>query len=395
MKPYVIGIDMGGTNTVFGIVDARGVVIASSSIKTAKHSDFDDYVDELYTEIMRIVEANDAVDKIHGIGIGAPNANYYTGEITDGVNLPWPTPIPLAQKISEKFGIPCAVTNDANAAAIGEMTYGAARGLKDFIMITLGTGVGSGIVINGQVVYGHDGFAGELGHVIVKRANGRLCGCGRTGCLEAYCSATGVARSAREFLEVRKEPSLLRNLDIETITSKDVYDAAMQGDAIAREIFEYTGTILGEAMADMTVFSSPEAFIIFGGLAKSGELLMRPLREAMDRSMLKIFKGKPKVLLSELKEADAAVLGASALGWEAKPAPAVAAVAATVATTAVAPQKPDFLSSTLHIGSRQEPRDFLAAACFLFILPTGAYLARDIVISLTSAVRNNPCGCGC
>ncbi len=337
MKPYVIGIDMGGTNTVFGIVDARGVVIASSSIKTAKHSDFDDYVDELYTEIMRIVEANDAVDKIHGIGIGAPNANYYTGEITDGVNLPWPTPIPLAQKISEKFGIPCAVTNDANAAAIGEMTYGAARGLKDFIMITLGTGVGSGIVINGQVVYGHDGFAGELGHVIVKRANGRLCGCGRTGCLEAYCSATGVARSAREFLEVRKEPSLLRNLDIETITSKDVYDAAMQGDAIAREIFEYTGTILGEAMADMTVFSSPEAFIIFGGLAKSGELLMRPLREAMDRSMLKIFKGKPKVLLSELKEADAAVLGASALGWEAKPAPAVAAVAATVATTAVAP----------------------------------------------------------
>ncbi|MDE6134170.1 MAG: ROK family protein, partial [Muribaculaceae bacterium] len=251
-------------------------------------------------------------------GVGAPNANYYTGMIADGVNLPWPTPIPLAQKFSEKFGIPTAVTNDANAAALGEMTYGAARGLKDFIMITLGTGVGSGIVINGQIVYGHDGFAGELGHMIVKRNNGRLCGCGRTGCLETYCSATGVARTAREFLEARNEPSVLRNLDIDSITSKDVYEAAVNGDSLANDIFTYTGTILGQAMADMTVFSSPEAFIIFGGLAKSGELLMRPLRDAMEKNMLSIFKGKTKVLLSELKEADAAVLGASALGWEAK-----------------------------------------------------------------------------
>ena len=327
MKPYVIGIDMGGTNTVFGIVDARGVVIASSSIKTAKHNNFDDYIDELHEELTRLVKANDAEGKVHGIGIGAPNANYYTGEITDGVNLPWPTPIPLARKIEEKFGIPCAITNDANAAAIGEMTYGAARGMKDFIMITLGTGVGSGIVINGAVVYGHDGFAGELGHMIVKRTNGRLCGCGRAGCLEAYCSATGVARTAREFLEIRNEPSLLRNIPIDEITSKDVYDAAIAGDKIAKEIFEYTGTILGEAMADMTVFSSPQAFILFGGLAKSGELLMRPLREAMNRSMLSIFKGKPKVLLSELKDADAAILGASALGWEAKPMAAPAAAA--------------------------------------------------------------------
>lgn len=318
MKPYVIGIDMGGTNTVFGIVDARGVVLASGSIKTAKHNNFDDYVDELYDEISRLIKANDAEDKIHGIGIGAPNANYYTGEIADGVNLPWPTPIQLTKKISEKFGIPCACTNDANAAAIGEMTYGVARGLKDFIMITLGTGVGSGIVINGQVVYGHDGFAGELGHVIMKRNNGRLCGCGRTGCLEAYCSATGVARTAREFLEIRKEPSLLRNLPIDMITSKDVYDAAIQGDPLAKEVFDYTGEILGQALADMTVFSSPEAFIIFGGLAKAGELLLRPLRESMDRNMMTIFKGKPKVLLSELREADAAVLGAGALGWEAK-----------------------------------------------------------------------------
>lgn len=318
MKPYVIGIDIGGTNTVFGIVDARGTVIASGSIKTAKHPKIEDYIDELYKETTHLLEKNDAVDKIAGIGVGAPNANYYSGMIENAPNLIWKGPINLQKMLQDKFNLPVAITNDANAAAIGEMTYGAARGLKDFIMITLGTGVGSGIVVNGQLVYGHDGFAGELGHMIVKRNNGRLCGCGRTGCLEAYCSATGVARTAREFLEIRKDESLLRNIPIDQITSKDVYDAAMQGDQLAKDVFDYTGTILGEAMADMTVFSSPQAFILFGGLAKSGDLLLKPLKEALDKNMLNIFKGKPKVLLSELKEADAAVLGASALGWEAK-----------------------------------------------------------------------------
>lgn len=323
-KPYVVGIDIGGTNTVFGIVDARGVVIASSSIKTKKHTNLDDYIDELHQELTKLLDANDATDKVHGIGIGAPNANYYSGMIESGVNLPWPTPIPLAKLISDKFGVPVSITNDANAAAIGEMTYGAARGLKDFIMITLGTGVGSGVVINGQLVYGHDGFAGELGHVIMKRNNGRLCGCGRTGCLEAYCSASGVARTAREFLEIRTEPSALRTIPIEAITSKDVYDAAVAGDKLANEIFEYTGNILGEAFAEFTVFSSPQAIILFGGLAKSGELLLRPLRESMEKNMYPAFKGKVQILLSELKDADAAVLGASALGWEAKAqAPAV------------------------------------------------------------------------
>lgn len=317
-KPYVIGIDMGGTNTAFGIVDARGNVIASSSIKTRKHSKIEDYIDELYTEITRLIDANDAQDKIQGIGIGAPNANYFTGIIEDGVNLPWPTPIPLAELVSKKFGIPAVITNDANAAAIGEMTYGVARGLKDFIMITLGTGVGSGIVINGQMVYGHDGFAGELGHVIMKRNNGRTCGCGRTGCLEAYCSATGVARTAREFLDIRKEDSLLRNLPVEEITSKDVYDAAISGDKIAKDIFEYTGDILGKALADFVTFSSPEAFVLFGGLTKSGDLIMKPVKESLDKNILGCYKGKVKVLVSELKESDAAILGASALGWEAK-----------------------------------------------------------------------------
>ena len=317
-KPYVMGIDIGGTNTVFGIVDARGHVVASGSIKTRKHTNFDDYVQELHTEATRLIEANDAVDKIQGIGIGAPNGNYYTGEILNAPNLPWGQQVPLAEKMAEAFGVPVAVTNDANAAALGEMTYGAARGMKDFIMITLGTGVGSGIVINGQLVYGHDGFAGELGHVIVKPGTGRMCGCGRTGCLEAYCSATGVARTAREFLEVRTDSSLLRNLDPEAITSKDVYDAAVAGDPLAKEIFTYTGTILGEAIANFIAFSSPQAIILFGGLAKSGDLLLKPLQEALDKNILPIFRGKAKVILSELKESDAAVLGASALGWEAK-----------------------------------------------------------------------------
>lgn len=316
-KPYVLGIDVGGTNTVFGMVDARGHVIATGSIKTGRHPEFEDYLDELHSAVMKMLETNDAVDKIHGIGVGAPNANYYTGNIESAPNLPWKGVLPFASLMSEKFGIPVVITNDANAAALGEMTYGAARGLRDFIMITLGTGVGSGIVINGQLVYGHDGYAGELGHVIMRRNNGRLCGCGRTGCLEAYCSATGVARTAREFLEIRNDESKLRDIPLDAITSKDVYDAAVQGDKLAIEIFEFTGNMLGEAFADFTVFSSPEAIILFGGLAKSGDLLLKPIRESMERNMMPVFKGKVKVLLSELKEADAAVLGASALGWEA------------------------------------------------------------------------------
>lgn len=317
-KPYVVGIDIGGTNTVFGIVDARGNVVASNSIKTGKHSVIDDYIDELYQELTKLIESNDAVGKIHGIGVGAPNANYYKGTIEDAANLPWRGIIPFADILSKKFGIPVAITNDANAAAIGEMTYGAARGLKDFIMITLGTGVGSGIVINGQLVYGSDGFAGELGHVVMKRTNGRVCGCGRTGCLEAYCSATGVARTAREYLEIREDPSLLRHIPIENITSKDVYDAAVKGDKIAKEIFDFTGNLLGEAFADFICFSSPQAIILFGGLTKSGDLLMNPIRESLEKNTLFCYKGKTKLLLSELKESDAAVLGASALGWEAK-----------------------------------------------------------------------------
>ena len=318
-KPYVVGIDIGGTNTVFGIVDARGTIIASGAVKTQVYPTVEEYADEVCKNLLPLIIANGGVDKIKGIGIGAPNGNYYTGTIEFAPNLPWKGVLPLASMFEERLGIPTALTNDANAAAVGEMTYGAARGMKDFIMITLGTGVGSGIVVNGQMVYGHDGFAGELGHVIMKRNNGRMCGCGRTGCLETYASATGVARTAREFLDARAgEPSLLRSLDVDSITSKDVYDAAVAGDKLARDVFEFTGNILGEALADFITFSSPEAIILFGGLAKSGDVLMKPLKESMDRNTLSVFKGKVKILLSELKESDAAVLGASALGWEAK-----------------------------------------------------------------------------
>lgn len=317
-KPYVIGIDIGGTNTVFGVVDARGIIQYNGSIKTGTYEDVNDYVSALAEGLKVVIEEAGGSDKIRGIGVGAPNGNFFNGCIEFAPNLPWKGKIPLAQLISEKtYNIPVVLTNDANAAAIGEMTYGAARGMKDFIEITLGTGVGSGIVIGGTLVYGHDGFAGELGHVTV-RENGRMCGCGRHGCLEAYASATGLARTAREFLTNRTDKSLLRDLNPEEITSKDVFDAAMQGDQLAREIFEFTGNILGEALANFVAFSSPEAIILFGGLTKAGDLIIQPIHRSMEEHMLKVFQGKTRLLVSQLKESDAAVLGASALGWEVK-----------------------------------------------------------------------------
>ena len=314
-KPYVIGIDMGGTNTVFGIVDARGNVIAKGAIKT-DNPDIKEYIQELKVELDKQIELVGGIEKIKGIGAGCPNGNYYTGNIEFAPNLPWKGVVPFAKQLENTFGIPAAITNDANAAAVGEMTYGVARGMKNFIMITLGTGVGSGIVIDGKIVYGHDGFAGELGHVRVIRNNGRICGCGREGCLETYTSATGVARTAREFLEMSEKDSSLRFLEPKTITSKDVYDAAMNGDELAKDVFDYTGKILGEALSDFVAFSAPEAIVLFGGLAKSGDLIMKPVVENMEKNLLKIWKGKVKVLFSALKEADAAVLGASALAWE-------------------------------------------------------------------------------
>lgn len=315
-KPYVLGLDLGGTNSVFGIVDTRGEIKATTAIKTKGYADVGGYVDAACLALEPVIESVGGIDTIRGMGIGAPNANYYTGTIDNAANLEWKGSIPLAKMFSDKLGIPVAMTNDANAAAVGEMTYGVARGMKNFIMITLGTGVGSGIVVDGHMVYGSDGFAGELGHTIIRRENGRPCGCGRKGCLETYCSATGVARTAREFLATSDEPSLLREMNPEEITSLDVSIAASKGDALANRIYEFTGQILGEACSDFMAFSSPEAFVFFGGLTKAGDLLMKPLKKAYDENVLKIYKDKAQFLISSLDDASAAVLGASAIGWE-------------------------------------------------------------------------------
>ncbi|MDR3219525.1 MAG: ROK family protein [Dysgonamonadaceae bacterium] len=320
-KPYVLGVDIGGTNTVFGVVDARGEIVDSGKISTGNYETAEAYLAVLAPELIAIIEKAGGKEKFNGIGIGAPNGNYYAGTIEDAPNVRWAKEknIPFAKMVEYATGITTVLTNDANAAAIGEMTYGVAKGMKNFIMITLGTGVGSGIVINGQVVYGHDGFAGELGHVIVEKENGRLCGCGRKGCLEAYASATGVARTARKFVEEGKIKTILTEYaHVDNLTSKDVYDAAVKGDKVAIDIFRYTGQILGEAFANFIAFSSPEAIILFGGLARAGKFIFDPIQEAMIEHSLGIFKGKTKLLLSELPESDAAVLGASALGWEIK-----------------------------------------------------------------------------
>ena len=318
IKPYVIGLDLGGTNSVFGIVDSRGDIKATTAIKTQGYETVDEYVEASVEALQIIIDQVGGIEKIKAMGIGAPNGNYYTGTIEFAPNLSWGHNgiVPLAKMFSDKLGIPVALTNDANAAAIGEMTYGVARGMKNFIVITLGTGVGSGIVINGQLVYGSDGFAGELGHVIMNRVNGRPCGCGRKGCLEAYCSATGVARTARELIETTDEPSLLRDMPAADITSLDVSIAASKGDALAKRIYEFTGNMLGEACADFAAFSSPEAFIFFGGLTKAGAQLMDPIKKAYEENVLNIFKGKAKFLVSGLDGSSAAVLGASAVGWD-------------------------------------------------------------------------------
>lgn len=313
---YVVGIDVGGQTSKIGVVDARGTVLAQTVIRTDNHDVVDLFIAELAEAVKKVIKEADVEGKVRGIGVGAPNGNYYTGTIENAPNLSWGhNRVEFAKLLSEAMGgMPVALTNDANAAAVGEMTYGAARGMKNFIMITLGTGVGSGIVINGEVVYGHDGFAGELGHTAAVRNNGRACGCGKTGCLETYASATGVARTAREWLELSDEPSVLRNLD--SIASKDVFDAAKDGDKLALKIFEFTGKILGRSFADFVAFSAPEAIVLFGGLARAKEFLNDPIEEAMNANLLPMWKNKVKVIYSQLKESDAAILGASALAWE-------------------------------------------------------------------------------
>lgn len=317
MKEFAIGIDIGGTTTKFGIVNRKGEIIRQDRIPSNEHEVVEDFIDDLYKKLKPMIDSVGGNNNIVGIGMGAPNGNFYSGTIEYAPNLKWKGIIPIADMMYKKFGLHTKLTNDANAAAMGEYIFGCTKDIKHFITITLGTGVGSGIVIDGKIVLGHDGFAGELGHTIIRPGGRMHKGTGALGSLEAYASATGVRETAIELLtQYPEQESLLRNYTINELTSEAVYDCAMQGDNIANEIFEFTGQILGESLANFIMFSSPEAIILFGGLTKAGDLLLKPTRKAMEANLLPIFQNKVKLLFSELKEADAAILGASSLVWE-------------------------------------------------------------------------------
>ena len=319
MQNISIGIDIGGTGTKLGMVDARGNIISKGDLSTADYEDVNDFIEALYATLQPMIESVGGIEMIRGIGIGAPNGNYYKGTIEYAPNLKWKGVIQFTDLVTARFNLPSALTNDANAAAVGEMTYGAAKGMRDFIVITLGTGVGSGIVANGQLVYGHDGFAGELGHTIIIPGGRMHWGTNMQGSLEAYASATGVRLTAIEMLDQNlNTESLLRDYRYDEIDSRIVFECAEQGDALAIEVFRYTGEVLGKALANFIMFSSPEAIILFGGLTKAGHFLLDPTRKHMEANVLPIFKNKVQLLLSELNEADAAILGASALVWELK-----------------------------------------------------------------------------
>lgn len=315
-KAFAVGIDIGGTTTKFGIVNNKGEIIAQDRVPSNEHEVVEDFIEDLAAKLSPMIEEAGGADHFIGIGMGAPNGNIYSGTIEYAPNLKWKGIIPIADLFEKRFGLKTKLTNDANAAAMGEMIYGACKGMKHFITITLGTGVGSGIVIDGRIVVGHDGFAGELGHTII-RPGGRLHkGTGMHGSLESYASATGVRETAIEMLtEYPEEPSLLRNYTINELTSESVFECAMQGDNIANNIFEFTGQILGESLANFVMFSSPEAIVLFGGLTKAGNLILNPTKKHMEANLLPIFQNKVKLIFSELKESDAAILGASALIW--------------------------------------------------------------------------------
>ena len=316
-KQVALGIDIGGTNTKFGLVNHRGEILAKDSLKTDEYDKAEDFIDALYNKIKPLIDEHCSDKVIEGIGVGAPNANYYRGTIEYAPNLKWKGIINFAELMTDQFGYPCKMTNDANAAALGEMQYGAARGMKDFIMITLGTGVGSGIVCGGNLVYGHDGFAGELGHTIVKPNGRKHWSTGSEGSLEAYASATGIAITAKKMRAEFPE-SMLNEYAEEDINSKTVHECALKGDPTAIEVFRYTGQKLGEALANFVMFSSPEAILLFGGVIKAGDFILKPTKLHMERNLFPIFRGKVKLVFSELDEADAAILGASALVWESK-----------------------------------------------------------------------------
>jgi glucokinase len=314
MKEVVAGIDIGGTNTVIGFVKSNGEIIAEGRLATADYPFAEDFVSALSSKIDEMLkEVNDV--KINGIGIGAPNANFHKGTIELAPNLRWKGIVPLAEMVGHKTGYKVKMTNDANAAALGEMLFGAAIGMKDFIILTLGTGLGSGIVVDGEVVYGHTGFAGELGHLIVVDG-GRICGCGRRGCLETYASATGLVRTVMNIMSDRREESILRDMKSSEITSRRVAEAAAAGDIIAGEALDQTARMIALGIVNSVAFSSPEAIFLFGGLAQAGEAILIPIRKYADEMVQPVFRGTFSILPSGLPEARAAVLGASALIWK-------------------------------------------------------------------------------
>ena len=314
-KQVALGVDIGGTNTKFGLVNHRGEILDKGSIRTDEFEKVEDFIDALYNKVKPLIDEYCTERQFDGIGVGAPNANYYRGTIEQAPNLKWKGIVPFAELMTAKFGVPCKMTNDANAAALGEMMFGAARGMKDFIMITLGTGVGSGIISNGQLIYGHDGFAGELGHTIVKPGGRKHWSTGSEGSLEAYASATGISITAKK-MRAEFPDSMLNDYPEEKIDSRVVHECALKGDPTAIEVFRYTGQKLGEALANFVMFSSPEAILLFGGVIKAGDFILKPTKLHMERNLLPIFRNKVKLVFSELDEADAAILGASALVWE-------------------------------------------------------------------------------
>lgn len=315
MKKVVAGIDIGGTFTKLGIVDQEGKVYAETSISTDTHEDIDTYMEHLARAVRKLLGEQEGKLELAGIGIGAPNGNYYRGVIEYAPNLNWKGMIPFVEMFKAHFDIPIVLTNDANAAALGEMMYGGARNMTNFIVITLGTGLGSGIVVNGKVVYGHDGFAGEMGHVTVVE-NGRQCGCGKKGCLETYVSATGIVRTVYELLALRIDDSQLRKIPFEKLTAKDISDAASQADSIAMKAFDVTGKTLGRTLADVVALFSPEAIFLFGGLSNAGDHIFKPVKAYMEKNLLSIYRDKVKILPSGLTETNAAVLGSAGLIWK-------------------------------------------------------------------------------
>lgn len=315
MKELTVGIDIGGTNTKFGIVDRQGNVHHQGSIATTDYEDFKDFFDGMADALREAMHHVGKIGKVVGIGVGAANGNYYTGTIDKATNLKWKDELPLARMFTEEFGIPCVLTNDANAAAVGEMIYGNAKGMKDFVVITLGTGLGSGFVCNGVLLNGKHGIAGEVGHTSVN-PTGRFCNCGKRGCLETYVSATGIKRTVYKLLADHLEPSELRGISFDNLNTKMITEAAMRGDVVAKAAFEYTGRILGMKLSETVVHTDPEAIFLFGGLSQAGDLIFKPTIKHMEANLMPLFRGKVKILPSALQNQAAPILGASSLVWD-------------------------------------------------------------------------------